>query len=59
MNNNKNMLNNTIEKYGLVKPTLSKEVYKIRSIKLSDEYEEKLPLLIKLYPPKKRTLKRK
>ena len=47
------------EKYNLTKPLSEyEEVYKIESLELPDELEEKLPLLIKVYPPKTKTLKR-
>ena len=62
MNNNQEELsinNNTIEKYNLTKPLSEcEETYKIECLELSDELEEKLPLLVKVYPPKTKTLKR-
>ena len=48
------------EEYELVKLSdMFEENVKLQSIDLPKEYEEKMPLLRDLYPPKKRTLKRR
>jgi len=48
------------EEYELVNLLdLYKDSFKLQSIDLPKEYEEKMPLLRDLYPPIKRTLKRR
>lgn len=36
-----------------------KDIFEIKCIDLSEELEQKMPLLRKIYPPKKKTLKRR
>jgi len=52
--------NDIKEEYDIIKLSdTCKDTFKIQSIKLPKEYEEKMPLLRKIYPPKKKILKRR
>ena len=47
------------EEHDMVKLTdIRKPTNKIQSISLPEEYEEKMPLLKEIYPPKKKILKK-
>ena len=46
-------------KYSLINLSdMCKEIFKIQSVNLSEEYDEKMPLLLNIMPSKKKVLKR-